>query len=128
MKKISGIFIALVLSSCSYDNPVETAVPTQSERFNIQRVIQNNCTVCHSRTPSQKGYLTAPHGIVFDTDADIFSQKEMIIRAAVINKTMPPKDEHGHKEDDSHSHDENAAIPGLSKQDVEILTAWMNEG
>lgn len=127
----SFTLVLLSFSGCSYDNPVNTSPQidqSTSLPFEVQNVIQNNCTMCHSKSPTQKGYISAPHGVKFDTEKEILSLKRTIIKVALIDKIMPPQDKsEAHQNDDSHSHEEEQATPVLDEQEISILTDWMNE-
>jgi uncharacterized membrane protein len=60
--------------------------PTIAE---VQAIVQERCAPCHSMTPTEAGYSSAPEGIRFDTAAEIESQASLIDAMAVQTQTMP---------------------------------------
>jgi uncharacterized membrane protein len=55
----------------------------------VQAIVQARCAPCHSLTPTEAGYSSAPEGIRFDTAAEIESQASLIDAMAVQTQTMP---------------------------------------
>jgi uncharacterized membrane protein len=62
-----------------------TAVPFAQ----IQPIVQQRCTFCHSANPRSSQYTTAPMGIKFDTPQQIAAQASLIEALAVQSHTMP---------------------------------------
>ena len=66
----------------------ESAAGTPAVPFaQVQRVIDQRCTACHSQRPKMVG--AAPQGIKFDTPEEIKAQAKAIRQQAVDSKTMP---------------------------------------
>lgn len=55
----------------------------------VRVVIARRCASCHSSTPTNSGFATAPQGIVLDTPEQIKAQAERIRAVAVAAQTMP---------------------------------------
>ena len=55
----------------------------------VQQIIADRCTVCHSANPSQPGFTAPPKGIVFDTPQDITGQAVTIHQQTIVSKAMP---------------------------------------
>ncbi|MEI9809280.1 MAG: urate hydroxylase PuuD [Bacteroidota bacterium] len=55
----------------------------------VNTIIQQRCTSCHSSQPTDDIYTTAPNGVKYDTPQDIINKKELIMQRVVITKTMP---------------------------------------
>ena len=55
----------------------------------VQAIVANRCAPCHSMTPTQPGYATAPSGIVLETPFQIRAAAELIRTVAVDSKAMP---------------------------------------
>lgn len=55
----------------------------------VQQVIQQRCTVCHSANPSSSLFSTAPAGVMFDTAEQIRQQAARIQAQAVASQIMP---------------------------------------
>lgn len=56
---------------------------------NVRTVIQERCTSCHSASPKDTVFTTAPNGVVFDSPEQIHLYAERIASRAVMSKTMP---------------------------------------
>ncbi|WP_296403589.1 urate hydroxylase PuuD [Psychrobacter sp.] len=54
----------------------------------IMQVVNQRCATCHSMTPSQPGFHTAPQGIVFKNAEDLRTHKAKIL-TALQTKYMP---------------------------------------
>ncbi len=54
-----------------------------------REIIHKRCTVCHSQTPVQAGFQTAPGGVILDTDEHIFNLSSRIFTTAVATRSMP---------------------------------------
>ncbi len=55
----------------------------------IGPIIAERCTVCHSVSPTQPGYLSPPNDIIFDTPEQIQALAAKIKLMAVEIKVMP---------------------------------------
>ncbi|HEV2149041.1 MAG TPA: urate hydroxylase PuuD [Longimicrobiaceae bacterium] len=53
-------------------------------------VIQQRCTVCHSASPADRTFGTAPAGVAFDTPEQVLARVARIHARAVETGTMPP--------------------------------------
>ncbi|MFI5027278.1 MAG: urate hydroxylase PuuD, partial [Solirubrobacterales bacterium] len=52
-------------------------------------IVQERCVPCHSQTPTQDGFDTAPAGVRLDTLEEIRAQADQIKAQAVDSKAMP---------------------------------------
>lgn len=55
----------------------------------INPVIQERCTVCHSSSPTHSAFATAPGGVILDTPNDIKINVPRIMAQSVQTKVMP---------------------------------------
>jgi uncharacterized membrane protein len=55
----------------------------------IQPIVQERCTYCHSAHPRSPQFTSAPMGITFDTPQQIAAQASLIEALAVRSHTMP---------------------------------------
>ena len=55
----------------------------------IQPIIIQRCTPCHSKANTDDVFIVAPGGVMFDTPEQILLHKDRIMNRAVITKTMP---------------------------------------
>jgi len=55
----------------------------------VQPIMAQRCTVCHSGKPTQAGFSSAPMGVKFDTPAEIKAQVAQIKALTVTSRQMP---------------------------------------
>ncbi|MGF1771461.1 urate hydroxylase PuuD [Vibrio wakamikoensis] len=55
----------------------------------INQVIQERCSVCHSATPTHAAFQTAPGGVILDTPEEIKVNVPRIVAQTVTTKVMP---------------------------------------
>lgn len=55
----------------------------------VRHIIDRRCTECHSATPTDPVFTTAPLGVMFDTPEEIYARRARILERAVVTKTMP---------------------------------------
>ncbi|MFT2109722.1 urate hydroxylase PuuD [Marinomonas sp. 2405UD68-3] len=55
----------------------------------VQMIVEARCTTCHSAQPSFQMFSTPPAGVMFDTAAQIQTQRIKIYQQSVLQKTMP---------------------------------------
>jgi uncharacterized membrane protein len=68
------------------------AVNTKCKEISFAQVnviIQQRCTSCHSSRPKDNIYTAPPNGVVYDTPEDITRKKELIMQRVVVTQTMP---------------------------------------
>jgi uncharacterized membrane protein len=99
MKKINSlIFVALLfVSACDTKvttnpnpSPSASATPAKVDYVQVKAVITQKCAFCHSATPKDPAFTTAPGGgTMFDTDEQIKAKADRIYQRAVVEKSMP---------------------------------------
>ncbi len=55
----------------------------------IKQIIATRCTSCHSQTPSQAGFASAPAGVLLDSDEQILARAPLVHQQVVAAKAMP---------------------------------------
>ncbi|HJV02829.1 MAG TPA: urate hydroxylase PuuD [Burkholderiaceae bacterium] len=55
----------------------------------VQAIINQRCVSCHSATPTQPGFATAPAGIMLNTPEQIHQNAAKVNQQAVVLKAMP---------------------------------------
>ncbi|HED14112.1 MAG TPA: hypothetical protein ENI62_10765 [Gammaproteobacteria bacterium] len=55
----------------------------------VQSIIQQRCSTCHSRKPTDKQFTTPPAGVTLDTSKEIQRWAPRILQRAVQTKDMP---------------------------------------
>ena len=67
-----------------------TVTATSTVSFaEVQQIIADRCTVCHSASPTQPGFTAPPKGVIFDTPQDITGQAVAIHQQTIVSKAMP---------------------------------------
>ena len=87
----AGVALVLVIASIDLSNQNQGVVVAGPpvELAQVVPIIQTRCTACHSATPSDAHFKTAPKGIAFDTSEEIARHAAEILRVAVLTKAMP---------------------------------------
>lgn len=55
----------------------------------VQNIIEQRCTVCHSASPTNPAFATAPAGVMLDTAKQIQLQVDRIVSQSVTSTIMP---------------------------------------
>ncbi len=84
---VVGFILIAVLTVPSWNTEKSTLQSANID--NVRNIIYKRCTVCHSITPVQPGFATAPGGIVMDNDKQIIDLAPQIYKTAVATHTMP---------------------------------------
>ncbi len=80
----------------------------QTEQFeNVRDTVLGRCSMCHAVEPSWEGILTAPKGVVLETDAQIARNAREIYLQAGRSHAMPP-----------------ANVTAISQEEREIIAQW----
>jgi uncharacterized membrane protein len=74
----------------------------------VQAIVRQRCTVCHSAAPAIRTFGIAPGGVTFDRAADIRRLADRIETRAVTTRTMPP-----------------ANLTFMSDQERAVLAGWL---
>jgi uncharacterized membrane protein len=70
--------------------PRQAAAPARAVTFaQAQAIINQRCVPCHSASPVQPGYDSAPYGVTFDTPQQITARAGQIYQQAVVTSNMP---------------------------------------
>jgi uncharacterized membrane protein len=77
----------------------------------VQAIVDTHCIMCHSPTPSHKGFTAPPNGVAFDTPQHIQKYAPRIYQMAVASKAMPLGNE-----------------TGITDKDRAELGAWIKAG
>lgn len=86
---IAGVLLAAMIVAGAPE-PTPDTPPGEATSFSeIKQIISTRCTSCHSQTPSQAGFASAPAGVVLETDEQILSRALLIHQQAVVAKAMP---------------------------------------
>jgi uncharacterized membrane protein len=76
-----------------------------------QAIVQTHCIMCHSTTPTHRGFSAPPLGVAFDTPERLRGYAPRIYQMAVASRAMPLGNE-----------------TGITDQDRAKLGAWIKAG
>jgi uncharacterized membrane protein len=68
---------------------VKPAADPAAQFAKVKAIIDTRCVACHSATPTQPGFATAPAGVLFDTADQVHQRATQIHKRAVEQKDMP---------------------------------------
>ncbi|TFW30318.1 urate hydroxylase PuuD [Duganella callida] len=68
---------------------VAPAADPAAQFAGVKSIIDQRCVACHSATPRQAGFATAPAGVMFDSANQIHQSAEKIYKQVVQTKAMP---------------------------------------
>jgi len=78
----------------------------------VQTIINNRCTVCHSSNPTDAIWKVPPNGIKYDTPEQIYSLRDNIFQRVVVSKNMPF----------------NNNQTGMTQEERNMINCWINQG
>ena len=77
----------------------------------VNAIIQNRCTSCHSSKPTDDVYKAPPNGVMYDTPDDIVKKKDLILQRVVMTKTMPLNNK-----------------TNITQKERDIIRCWIEQG
>jgi len=84
------IVLALLLFIFSLAPSSNTNQSTTKVGFSeVQTIIENRCSSCHSSQPTDEIFTTAPSGFILDTEQQIIANKDSIYQRSVATSSMP---------------------------------------
>lgn len=87
---VTGIAIFAVVAVLTLPTATVVTDTVKSPSIDtVRNIIHTRCTVCHSVAPVQPGFVTAPGGIVMDSDEQINNLDARIFSATVATRSMP---------------------------------------
>ncbi len=78
----------------------------------VQTIISNRCTVCHSSNPTDEVWKVAPNGVKYDTPDQIYNLKDKIFQRVVVSKNMPF----------------NNNQTQMTQEERDMINCWINQG
>lgn len=83
---VTILSLALVTSPV-FEETIDKAIPVSFVEANA--IIQRRCVQCHSASPTDDQWTSAPNGVMYDTPEQIRNMSDKIMTRAVRSKTMP---------------------------------------
>jgi uncharacterized membrane protein len=68
---------------------VKPAADPAAQFARVKAIVDARCVACHSATPTQPGFATAPAGVLLDTPEQVRQRAAQIHKRAVELKDMP---------------------------------------
>ncbi|OUR94786.1 hypothetical protein A9Q87_02470 [Flavobacteriales bacterium 34_180_T64] len=90
-----------------YENCMETVSFVE-----VQTIINNRCTSCHSSNPTDDIWKVAPNGIKYDTAEQIYNLRDKIFQRVVVSKNMPF----------------NNNQTEMTPEERDMINCWINQG
>jgi uncharacterized membrane protein len=88
-----GAALIALLALIIFTAPKQNSTPAGDSKpvlfSEIDIIFKTRCTTCHSASPTDKVFITAPNGVRFDTPDEIVKMKDRILNRVVQTKTMP---------------------------------------
>jgi len=78
----------------------------------VQTIINNRCTACHSSNPTDAIWKVAPNGVKYDTAEQVYNLKDKIFQRVVVSNNMPF----------------NNNQTGMTQEERDMINCWMNQG
>ena len=104
------VLVALAVAIRPGDSPSGGTSGADVAFVQIAPIVDQRCAACHSQTPTQEGFSTAPAGVVLDTPEQIAARAEDIKRV-VSSKAMPLGN-----------------VTGMTDEERAALLAWVAQG
>ena len=76
----------------------------------VNTIIQNRCVSCHSETPTDQVWKTAPNGVKYDTKDQIVNLRDKIFQRVVVSKNMPLGNQ-----------------TGMTQKERELIECWIHQ-
>ena len=78
----------------------------------VQTIINNRCTSCHSSNPTDNIWKVAPNGVKYDTAEQIYNLRDKIFQRVVVSKNMPF----------------NNNQTEMTQEERDMINCWINQG
>ena len=107
------ISVVILLAGAFISAPAKDpgACNTKIEFSEVNAIVQERCTSCHSSKPTDDVYKAPPNGVVYDTPDDIVRKKDLIMQRVVVTKTMPQNNK-----------------TNITQKERDIIRCWIEQG
>jgi uncharacterized membrane protein len=104
--------VAIALAIRPDDDGADDAAAADTVTFaQVQPIVEQRCAPCHSESPTNESFTTAPGGVALDTPEQIAAQAEAIRAQAVDSTAMPLGN-----------------VTGMTDEERELLGSWIAQG
>ncbi|GAB2966272.1 urate hydroxylase PuuD [Hymenobacter coalescens] len=77
----------------------------------VRGIVQQRCVQCHSASPTDDVFKTAPNGVVYDSPQDIIRLQDKIMQRVVLTRTMPQNNK-----------------TGMTEEERQLIRCWIEQG
>lgn len=112
---VMPISVLLLLSVAVMTAPAKPKYEDCQENVDfvqIQTIINNRCTQCHSNNPTDAIWKVAPNGVKYDTPEQIYNLRDKIFQRTVVSKNMPF----------------NNNQTQMTQEERDMINCWINQG
>jgi uncharacterized membrane protein len=96
----TALFAMLLVVAYTAPNYKFDATESIVSTVDIRPIIEQRCSVCHSSTPTQPGFSSAPAGLSFDENSVLEINAQRVFTATITSKIMPPGNLSGMTDDE----------------------------
>src|SRR6202008_2617430 len=106
------VSILILLATCFITAPPKPGACKSNIGFTeVNFIITQRCTTCHSSKPTDDVYKVAPNGVKYDTPEDFVKLKDKIMERVVITRTMPQNNK-----------------TNMTPEERETIRCWIEQG
>ncbi len=107
----AAALVIVILVAITFYRPGFSASGEAVAFADVQPIIEEHCTSCHSAAPTSRDFPEAPKGVAFDTPEEIRLHARLIEQQAVLSEIMPLGNE-----------------TGMTEAERQTLGAWIAQG
>jgi len=106
------VSVIILLAAAFISAPPKPGVCRNNISFaEVNAIITQRCTTCHSSRPTDDVNKVPPNGVVYDTPNDIVKLKDKIMQRVVVTKTMPQNNK-----------------TGMTPEERDAIRCWIEQG
>ena len=103
--------LTLALAVALAPRDIGPAGLTAADFPRVQQVFAARCVTCHSSHPTREGFLTAPKGVLFDTQQEIVANARRAYEQAIVTRAMPLGN-----------------VTGMTDEERDLIGRWVRSG
>ena len=104
--------VLILLSAAYISAPKPQGICAEVINFSqVNTIIQNRCSSCHSAKPTDDFYKAPPNGVMYDTPEGIVQLKDKIMQRVVLTHSMPQNNK-----------------TNMTEAEREVIRCWITQG
>jgi uncharacterized membrane protein len=109
---VMPVSVLILLATCLITAPPKPGACKSNISFmEVNAIITQRCTPCHSSKPTDDVYKAPPNGVKYDTPEEFVKLKDKIMIRVVITKTMPQNNK-----------------TNMTPEERETIRCWIEQG